>query len=152
MTVIVSPYDNDYQRVLFGIEGAPLKCAAGNAVTTISSMWVGALGSSSTISSSKRGGIFDDAVNKGIFQYFIVRQLGQGWYVNSAPIISVNWKAESGDRWTIPVGIGVSKTQVIGGRPWKFQLQYWNYVEAPDAFAASSSASSFNAAPAGAKV
>ncbi len=35
----------------------------------------------------------------------------------------------------MPLGIGIAKTQVIGGRPWKFQLQYWNYVERGDAFA-----------------
>lgn len=29
-------------------------------------------------------------VNKGLLQYFIVRQLGGGWYVNSAPSITVN--------------------------------------------------------------
>jgi hypothetical protein len=26
-------------------------------------------------------------------------------------------------------------TAIIRGRPWKFQVQYWNYVEANDAFA-----------------
>lgn len=37
-----------------------------------------------------------DDVNKGLLQYFIVRQLGDGWYVSSAPIITVNWKADEG--------------------------------------------------------
>ena len=35
---------------------------------------------------------------------------------------------------TIPLGIGLAKTSIIAGRPWKFQLQYWNYVEGSDAF------------------
>jgi hypothetical protein len=58
-----------------------------------------------------------ESVNKGILQYFIVRQLGQGWYVNSAPIISVNWKAESGDRWIVPFGLGVGKLSFLGRLP-----------------------------------
>jgi hypothetical protein len=40
----------------------------------------------------------------------------------------------SNDRWMIPLGVGLAKTSIIGGRPWKFQLQYWNYVESADAF------------------
>jgi hypothetical protein len=32
------------------------------------------------------------------------------------------------------LGIGIAKTSVIKGRPWKFQLQYWNYIETNDAF------------------
>jgi hypothetical protein len=34
------------------------------------------------------------------------------------------------------LGIGIAKTSLIRGRPWKFQLQYWNYVEGADAFSA----------------
>ena len=41
----------------------------------------------------------------------------------------------AGNKLTLPLGIGIAKTSVINGRPWKFQLQYWNYVEANDAFA-----------------
>ena len=28
----------------------------------------------------------------------------------------------------------VAKTTMIGGRPWKFNLQYWHYVVSPDTF------------------
>jgi hypothetical protein len=40
----------------------------------------------------------------------------------------------SGNKWTVPVGIGVSKTSIISGRPWKFNVQYWQYVKTPDDF------------------
>ena len=53
----------------------------------------------------------------------------------AGPSISDNHTKDSGDAWTVPIGIGLSKTAVLGGRPWKFQLQYWNYVEAADTFA-----------------
>jgi len=39
-----------------------------------------------------------------------------------------------GNELSLPLGIGIAKTSVIKGRPWKFQLQYWNYVETNDAF------------------
>ena len=31
--------------------------------------------------------------------------------------------------------IGISKTSILGGRPWKMSVQYWNFIEAPEAFA-----------------
>ena len=45
-------------------------------------------------------------VNHMLLNLFIVRQLGQGWYLNSAPIITADWQATSDDRWIVPVGAG----------------------------------------------
>ena len=28
--------------------------------------------------------------------------------------------------------VGVAKTKIIGGRPWKFNVQYWHYIVSPD--------------------
>jgi len=67
-------------------------------------------------------------------QYFYVFNLKDGWQISSSPTFSYNHEASSGQRWTVPVGIGVNKTSIISGRPWKFGLQFWSYVEAPDAF------------------
>lgn len=81
------------------------------------------------------GGSGEGEIDLTTINYFYGFQLGKGWQLAAGPTISYDHTRESGDRWTVPAGIGLSKTQVIGGRPWKFQLQYWNYVEAPDAFA-----------------
>jgi len=71
-------------------------------------------------------------VNQGILQYFIVRQLGNGWYVNSAPIITVNWEAESGQKWVVPFGAGGGKLLFLGKLPVNLQSQvYYNAVK-PD--------------------
>ena len=67
-------------------------------------------------------------------QYFYTFNLRDGWQISSSPTFSYNHEAPSGQRWTFPVGIGVNKTTILGGRPWKFGLQYWHYVKAPDAF------------------
>lgn len=67
-------------------------------------------------------------------QYFYAFPFGDGtWQVAAGPSWSYNHEL-SGERWTLPLGIGLAKTAKIGERIWKFSLQYWNYVEAPDAF------------------
>ena len=50
------------------------------------------------------------------------------------PTFSYNHEAESGNQLTLPLGVGVSKTVVLGGTPWKYSLQYWHYVAQPDGF------------------
>ena len=71
-------------------------------------------------------------VNKGLLQYFIVYQLGDGWYVNSAPIITVNWKAESGQQWTVPFGLGGGKLMFVGKLPVNFQIGAFYNIVKPD--------------------
>jgi hypothetical protein len=42
------------------------------------------------------------AVNQMLMQYFVTYQLGKGWYLTSSPILTANWKASSGNVWTVP--------------------------------------------------
>lgn len=72
------------------------------------------------------------SVNKGLFQYFIVYQLGDGWYLNSAPIITVNWNADSGQQWRVPFGAGGGKLVFIGPLPVNLQSQAYYFAVAPD--------------------
>jgi hypothetical protein len=68
-------------------------------------------------------------------QYFYTFNLSDGWQISASPTFSYNHNAASGqEAWTLPVGVGVSKTTILGGRPWKFGLQYWQYVKQADAF------------------
>ncbi len=71
-------------------------------------------------------------VNKGLLQYFIVRQLGNGLYVNSAPSITVNWKAEEGQRWIVPFGAGIGKLFRLGKLPINAQVGVYYNVVKPD--------------------
>ncbi|MCP3886418.1 MAG: hypothetical protein GY700_13280 [Propionibacteriaceae bacterium] len=73
-----------------------------------------------------------DDVNKGLIQYFVVRQLGQGWYVNSAPIITVNWQAAEGQRWIVPFGLGAGKLVFAGKLPINTQVGAFYNVVKPD--------------------
>jgi len=67
-------------------------------------------------------------------QYFYTFNLKGGWQISDGPNWSYNHKSESGDAWTLPLGVGLAKTSVLGGRPWKMSLQYWNFIESPEAF------------------
>ncbi len=59
-------------------------------------------------------------------QYVIVRRLPNASSVGMTPTASVNWEAESDDRTTLPIGLGVFKTVRSGKRPTKlkFEVQY----------------------------
>ncbi len=41
---------------------------------------------------------------------------GEGWYVDSAPIITANWYAAGNKAWTLPVGGEVGKIVKIAGK------------------------------------
>ena len=81
------------------------------------------------------GGSGDGSINITSLNYVYAFQLGGGWQLSSAPAITYNHDAQDGQEWTVPLGVGVARTMVLKGRPWKFQVQYWNYVERGDAFA-----------------
>jgi hypothetical protein len=72
------------------------------------------------------------SVNQFLFQYFINYNLPQGWYLASGPIITADWEADSGNRWTIPFGGGVGKIFRIGKMPLNAQVQAFYNVEKPD--------------------
>ena len=68
-----------------------------------------------------------------LLNLFIVRQLGEGWYVNSAPIITADWQADSGQQWIVPVGAGGGKLVMLGGKlPVNIQTQLYYNVVKPD--------------------
>ncbi|ANP76401.1 hypothetical protein AB4559_23090 [Vibrio sp. 10N.222.51.C8] len=67
-------------------------------------------------------------------QYFYTANLDDGWQIQAQPTWSYNHEASSGNKLSFPIGIGFAKTTLIGGKPIKFGLQYWNYIESPDAF------------------
>ena len=72
-------------------------------------------------------------VNRMLLNAFATRQLGNGWYVNSAPIITVDWTADSGDQLTLPVGAGGGKVIMLGGKlPLNVQTGLYYNVVKPD--------------------
>jgi hypothetical protein len=69
-------------------------------------------------------------------QPFVNYNLGHGTYLVSAPIITADWEARGGNRWTVPLGAGVGQIFRIGRQPVNAQPgAYYNVVrpdEGPD--------------------
>lgn len=73
----------------------------------------------------------DADINFFTWQYFINYNLDGGWYLTTAPIITANWEADSGDKWTVPFGGGFGRIFRIGKQPINASLQAYYNVETP---------------------
>jgi len=78
------------------------------------------------------GSSYSTSITAG--QYFYTINLKNAWQIQAQPTWSYDHNATSGNKLTLPIGTGVSKTMIFGKTPWKFSLQYWYYVESPDDF------------------
>lgn len=52
--------------------------------------------------------------------------------MNSAPIITVDWNADSGQQWIVPLGGGVGKVAFLGKLPVNTQVGAYANVVKPD--------------------
>ena len=73
-----------------------------------------------------------DDVSAFMMQPFVNYNMPGGWYLSSSPIITANWKADSGEKWTVPIGGGVGKIIKIGKLPVNLSVQAFYNVEKPD--------------------
>lgn len=63
---------------------------------------------------------------------FFAWDLGNAWQLVSNPTILYDWEGDSGNRWLVPLGGGVSKTTRVGKVPLKFDAEAYYYVETAD--------------------
>ncbi|MGB8223131.1 MAG: hypothetical protein WCF10_11125 [Polyangiales bacterium] len=56
-------------------------------------------------------------VNQLSMQYFLFYNLPKLFYLVYEPIITANWNAQPGDRWTLPVGLGFGRHIRLPKRP-----------------------------------
>lgn len=75
-------------------------------------------------------------MNQLLLQPFVNYNFGKGWSIGTGPVITANWDAPSGQEWTVPLGIGISRTIVFNKRPMKLGFTYYHNVERPDGGAA----------------
>ncbi len=73
-----------------------------------------------------------DDVNFFFAQWFLNFNLGKGWAIGTAPILTGNWEAEPGNRWTIPWGLQISKVTHFGGRPANIVIGYYKNTTHPE--------------------
>ena len=78
------------------------------------------------------GGKSDRAdVNAGFLQPWLYYNFPSGAYIFCEPVITVDWKADSDERWTVPLGIGVGKIFTIGSQYVNAQVAVFYNVETP---------------------
>jgi hypothetical protein len=78
--------------------------------------------------SNKQGGSYSN----GLIQPFLNYNFEGGLYLMSQPIATVNWKAQGGQQWTVPIGGGIGKIFHFGKLPVNMQLTAYYNVVRPD--------------------
>jgi hypothetical protein len=73
----------------------------------------------------------DDTVLTNL-QYFVFYSLTPTLSIGAAPNIIANWEASSGDKWTVPIGLGISRTFQFGKVPVRFGIEFHYNVERPN--------------------
>ncbi len=73
----------------------------------------------------------DTEVNQFLLQPFVNFNFGKGWALGFSPNITANEDAPAGERWTVPLGLGISRTTVFNRRPISLGIQYYDNVEHP---------------------
>lgn len=73
-------------------------------------------------------------VNQMLLQPFVNYNLpdAPGRYLSFSPIVTADWKADSGQRWTVPLGLSVGQIVKIGGQPLNLQAGAYYNVQHPD--------------------
>ena len=70
-------------------------------------------------------------VNQMLLQWFVNYNLKKGWYITSSPIVTANWKASSGNVWTVPFGGGVGRVMKLGFQPVNISAQFYGNAAHP---------------------
>jgi hypothetical protein len=73
-----------------------------------------------------------DAVNLMNLQYFLFYSVDDVTSIGISPNIVADWKQDSGNKWTVPIGLGVSRTFQIGPVPVRFGVELHYSVIRPD--------------------
>lgn len=74
----------------------------------------------------------DRDLNHTNIQYFIIRHLPNAWQLRASPNITIDWQADSGNKLTLPIAIGVGKMFKIGPMPVMLMAEYQYSIISPD--------------------
>ena len=73
-----------------------------------------------------------DPVNQTFLQPFITHSTRTGYSFGLNTEATLNWEAPSGQEWTVPLNVSVTKVTKIGKHPISFQAGSGYFVEKPD--------------------
>ena len=73
-------------------------------------------------------------VNQMLLQPFVNYNFpdAPGRYLSFSPIVTADWKADSGQQWTVPLGLSIGQIAKIGGQPLNLQAGAYYNVQHPD--------------------
>ncbi len=72
-------------------------------------------------------------VTKTDIQYILRKQIkGKGMSIGMGPNVSIDWNAASGNKVTLPIGLGLTKTVLWGNTPWKLRIEPQYSIIKPD--------------------
>jgi hypothetical protein len=74
----------------------------------------------------------DPKINQMLIQPFLNYNLPEGLYLTSSPVITANWEAAGGQKWTVPLGGGIGKIFRLSKLPVNGQLSAYYNVVRPD--------------------
>ena len=70
-------------------------------------------------------------VNQFLLQYFINYNMKKGYYITLQPILTANWRATSGNVWTVPFGGGIGRIMKLGFQPVNISGQFYGNAVTP---------------------
>ncbi len=73
-----------------------------------------------------------DDVNLTNLQYFVYYSINDTTSIGASPNIIANWEQNSDNAFTVPIGIGISKTFQFGKVPVRFGVEYHYSIVQPD--------------------
>lgn len=73
-----------------------------------------------------------DSVSQTDIQYVLRRSIPGAMSIGMGPTISIDWKADSDNRLTLPIGLGITKTTRWGKTPFKLRAEVHYSVISPD--------------------
>jgi hypothetical protein len=65
-------------------------------------------------------------------QPFVNYNLDNGWYLKTGPVITYNHEADSGNKWTVPVGGGFGRIFNVGKQPVNLSVAAYGFAVKPD--------------------
>ena len=67
-----------------------------------------------------------------LLEPFLNYNLPNGWYLVTDMVMTANWKAESGQQWTVPMGAGAGKLFKVGSQAMNTRVEVYSNVVKPD--------------------
>jgi hypothetical protein len=75
-----------------------------------------------------------NSVNRMLLEPFFTYNFpdSPGRYLVFDPVITADWEADSGQRWVVPLGLGIGQITRFGKQPVNLQASGYYYVKKPD--------------------